>query len=132
MAGIYKSSGKHVNPAAGLSILTGLAGAACSLLLWLFAYRPETSFFGSWGRRVAVGRCLDRAPLPQAQRVELGVGEPETLDRPSLTPARPGARQAGASRARCRVPCVASPRAPPRSGPREARARDAAPVARAC
>jgi hypothetical protein len=58
MAGIYKSSGKHVNPAAGLSILTGLAGAACSLLLWLFAYRPETSFFGSWGREIAANGLL--------------------------------------------------------------------------
>jgi len=58
MAGIYKSSGKHVNPAAGLSILTGGAGAACSLLLWLFLYRPETSFLGSWGREIAVDGLL--------------------------------------------------------------------------
>jgi len=58
MAGIYKSSGKHVNPAAGLSILTGGAGAACSLLLWLFAYRPETSFFGSWGQQIANNELL--------------------------------------------------------------------------
>jgi hypothetical protein len=58
MAGIYKSSGKHVNPAAGLSIVTGAAGAVCSLLLWLFAYRPETSFLGNWGREIAADGLL--------------------------------------------------------------------------
>ena len=58
MAGIYKSSGKHVNPAAGLSILTGAAGAACSLLLWLYEYRPETPFFGTWGRQIAANGLL--------------------------------------------------------------------------
>lgn len=58
MEGIYKSSGKHANPAAGLSILTGAAGAICSLLLWLFDYRPETSFFGSWGREIAANGLL--------------------------------------------------------------------------
>ena len=58
MAGIYKSSGKHVNPAAGLSILTGLFGAGCSLLLWLFAYRPETTLFGSWGQEIAANGLL--------------------------------------------------------------------------
>ena len=58
MAGIYKSSGKHVNPAAGLSILTGAAGAACSLLLWLYEHRPETPFFGTWGRQIAANGLL--------------------------------------------------------------------------
>jgi hypothetical protein len=58
MAGIYKSSGKHVNPAAGLAIVTGAAGAICSLILWLFAYRPETSFLGQWGREVAAQGLL--------------------------------------------------------------------------
>jgi hypothetical protein len=58
MAGIYKSSGKHVNPAAGLSIITGAVGAACSLVLWLFAYRPETTFFGAWGREIVAGGLL--------------------------------------------------------------------------
>lgn len=58
MAGIYKSSGKHANPAAGLAILTGAAGAVCSLLLWLHTYRTDTTLFGSWSRQIAAGGLL--------------------------------------------------------------------------
>lgn len=58
MAGIYKSSGKHVNPAAGLSILTGAAGAICSLLLWLHSYRTDTTLFGTWSRQIAANGLL--------------------------------------------------------------------------
>ena len=51
--GIFQSSGRHQNPAIGLAIFAGAVGAGFSLVLWLFAYRPETALFGEAGREIA-------------------------------------------------------------------------------
>ena len=51
--GIFGSSGKTQNPAVGMAILAGAVGAAMSLVLWLFAYRPDTGLLGRYGREIA-------------------------------------------------------------------------------
>ena len=51
--GIFGSSGKTQNPADGMAILAGAVGGVMSLVLWLFAYRPDTGLFGSYGREIA-------------------------------------------------------------------------------
>jgi hypothetical protein len=51
--GIFGSSGKTQNPAVGMSILAGGVGAIMSLVLWLFAYRPDTGLFGRYGKEIA-------------------------------------------------------------------------------
>jgi hypothetical protein len=56
--GIFQSSGKQQNPAVGLSILAGAVGAAFSLVLWLYAYRPDTGFLGEAGREIAAKGVL--------------------------------------------------------------------------
>jgi hypothetical protein len=44
---IYGSSGSRANPMAFIAVLVGLAGAACSAILWLHRISPDSNFLGS-------------------------------------------------------------------------------------
>lgn len=44
---IYGSSGSKANPMTFVAVLVGLAGAACSAILWLHQISPDSAFLGS-------------------------------------------------------------------------------------
>jgi hypothetical protein len=56
--GVYSSSGKTANPLAGLGILCGILGAACSAVLWLYHFQPDSTLLGSYSEQVAHGGVL--------------------------------------------------------------------------
>lgn len=43
MTGIYASSGRHANSPGVMAVASGLAGAACAVVLWLNELDPESS-----------------------------------------------------------------------------------------
>jgi hypothetical protein len=55
---IYGSSGSRTNPLTVVAVLVGLAGAACSALLWLRRISPDSNFLGSITSHLATNSSL--------------------------------------------------------------------------
>ena len=54
--GIYESSGRsYADPIGGVALVTGFAGAALSVALWLARFQPDSPVLGSYGARLASG-----------------------------------------------------------------------------
>ena len=55
---IYGSSGSKANPMTFVAVLVGLAGAACSAILWLHRISPDSNFIGSVTSRLTSSAVL--------------------------------------------------------------------------
>jgi hypothetical protein len=55
---IFGSSGRRSNPIGVISILTGLAGALASAVLWIYRLNPETTILGRYGAELGHGSVL--------------------------------------------------------------------------
>ncbi len=53
--GIYQSSGRVANPFGTIGVLTGVIGAAFSVILWFHHYNPGTTILGSYSTQLAGG-----------------------------------------------------------------------------
>jgi len=58
MTGVFGSSGRHSNPLGIVSIVTGLAGALASAILWIYRIQPESQILGKYASQVAHGGPL--------------------------------------------------------------------------
>lgn len=58
MSKVFGSSGRRSNPVGVLSILTGLAGAGASALLWIYRVHPSSQILGSYSESLAAGGQL--------------------------------------------------------------------------
>ncbi len=58
MAGVFGSSGRHANPMGVVSIVSGLAGALTSAILWIYRVHPESQILGKYSAEVAHGGRL--------------------------------------------------------------------------
>jgi hypothetical protein len=50
---IFGSSGRVSNPLANLGLLLAIAGVACSAILWLYHFEPESTLLGSYSGQIA-------------------------------------------------------------------------------
>ena len=55
MSKVFGSSGRRTNPMGVLSILTGLAGAGASAVLWIYRVHPSSQILGSYSADLAGG-----------------------------------------------------------------------------
>jgi hypothetical protein len=55
MAKVFGSSGRRTNPLGVLSIMTGLAGAGASAVLWIYRVHPESHLLGRYSGDLAIG-----------------------------------------------------------------------------
>ena len=53
--GIYQSSGRVANPFGTIGVMTGVIGAAFSVILWIHHYSPDTTILGAYSRQLAGG-----------------------------------------------------------------------------
>jgi hypothetical protein len=60
MSKVFGSSGKRSNPAGVVGILAGIAGAACSAILWIYKIHPESQLMRSYSADLAAGGTLAR------------------------------------------------------------------------
>ena len=58
MTGVFGSSGRHSNPMGIVSIVTGLAGALASAVLWIYRIEPNSQILGQYSSQVAHGGQL--------------------------------------------------------------------------
>lgn len=58
MAGVFGSSGRHANPMGVVSIVSGLAGALASAVLWIYRIEPDSQILGKYSADVAHGGQL--------------------------------------------------------------------------
>ena len=58
MTGVFGSSGRHSNPMGVVSIVTGLAGALASAVLWIYRIQPNSQILGKYASEVAHGGPL--------------------------------------------------------------------------
>ena len=55
---VFGSSGRHANPMGIVSIVTGLAGALASAVLWIYRIEPDSQILGKYSSQVAYGGQL--------------------------------------------------------------------------
>ena len=55
---IFRSSGRRSNPIGVISIITGLAGAAASAVLWIYQLNPESTILGKYAAQLGHGSVL--------------------------------------------------------------------------
>ena len=55
---VFGSSGRHANPMGIVSIVTGLAGALASAVLWIYRIEPNSQILGQYSSQVAHGGQL--------------------------------------------------------------------------
>ena len=58
MAGVFRSSGKRSNPLGVVSIISGLAAALASLVLWIYRIEPGSGILGRYSTEMAAGGQL--------------------------------------------------------------------------
>jgi hypothetical protein len=58
MGGIFGSSGRHGDPLGVIAALVGVAGAACSALMWIYQINPDSTFLGSYSAQMTNGGRL--------------------------------------------------------------------------
>jgi hypothetical protein len=60
MGKVYGSSGKTSNPLGTLGVITGLIGAAFSVVLWIHFYQPDTTILGTYSTQIHDGVLGDQ------------------------------------------------------------------------
>lgn len=58
MAGVFGSSGKRSDPLGVVSIMSGLAAALASAVLWIYRVQPDSRILGQYSSEVASGGQL--------------------------------------------------------------------------
>ena len=58
MAGVFGSSGRRSNPLGVLAVITGLAAALASFVLWIYQVAPDSQLLGQYSDEVASGGQL--------------------------------------------------------------------------
>jgi len=58
MAGVFRSSGRRTNPLGAISVVTGIAAALASAVLWIYRVAPESRLLGQYSQEVASGGQL--------------------------------------------------------------------------
>lgn len=58
MAGVFRSSGRRTNPLGAISVVTGLASALASAVLWIYRIQPDSRILGQYSAEVAAGGQL--------------------------------------------------------------------------
>lgn len=58
MTGVFGSSGRRSNPIGLVSVVTGLAGALASAILWIYRIQPHSRILGKYSAEVASGGPL--------------------------------------------------------------------------
>lgn len=58
MAGVFGSSGKRSNPLGVVSVVSGLAAALASAVLWIYRVQPGSQILGRYSSEVAAGGQL--------------------------------------------------------------------------
>jgi len=78
MGKVFGSSGKTSNPLGSLGVLTGLIGAAFSVVLWIHYYQPATTILGTYSAQIHGGVLGDQmgtlAAVFGAMAVIAGIG----------------------------------------------------------
>ncbi len=60
MSKVFGSSGRRTNPIGVISIVTGIAGAAASAILWIYRIQPASRILGKYSAEFAAGGQLSR------------------------------------------------------------------------
>jgi hypothetical protein len=55
---IFSSSGRHSNPLGVIAIITGLAGALGSGVLWVYRLNPDSTILGKYSAEISLGGAL--------------------------------------------------------------------------
>lgn len=55
---LFGRSGRHTNPIGVVSILTGVAGALASAILWVYEVEPASRILGRYSAELAAGGLL--------------------------------------------------------------------------
>jgi hypothetical protein len=55
---IFRSSGRRSNPIGVISIITGLAGALASAVLWIYQLNPDSTILGKYAAQLGHGSVL--------------------------------------------------------------------------
>jgi hypothetical protein len=63
MGGILGSSGKTSNPLGPIGVITGMLGAACSVILWIHYFQPDTTILGQYSSQIVYGAMGDQLRL---------------------------------------------------------------------
>jgi hypothetical protein len=58
MAGVFGSSGRRTNPLGAISVVTGIAAALASAVLWIYRVQPNSRLLGQYSLEVASGGQL--------------------------------------------------------------------------
>lgn len=58
MAGVFRSSGKRSNPLGVVAVVSGLAAALASAVLWIYRVEPTSRILGQYSAEVAAGGQL--------------------------------------------------------------------------
>ena len=58
MGKVFGSSGKRSNPIGVISIVTGIAGALTTAVLWIYQVQPSSRIMGSYSAELAAGGRL--------------------------------------------------------------------------
>jgi hypothetical protein len=58
MTGVFGSSGRRTNPLGAISIVTGIAAAPASAVLWIYRVQPNSQLLGQYSQEVASGGQL--------------------------------------------------------------------------
>jgi hypothetical protein len=63
MGGILGSAGKTSNPLSPIGLITGVIGAAFSVVLWIHYFNPDTAILGQYSTQIASGAMGDQLRL---------------------------------------------------------------------
>lgn len=55
---LFGSSGRRANPIGVISLLTGIAGALASAILWIYQIEPSSQILGKYSAQMASGGLL--------------------------------------------------------------------------
>jgi hypothetical protein len=58
MTGVFGSSGRRTNPLGAISVVTGIAAALASAVLWIYRVQPNSRLLGRYSMEVASGGQL--------------------------------------------------------------------------
>jgi len=60
MAGVFRSSGKRSNPLGVVSVVSGLAAALASVVLWIYRIEPGSRILGQYSTEMAGGQLAEQ------------------------------------------------------------------------
>jgi hypothetical protein len=60
MGKVFGSSGRRSNPIGAISIVTGIAGALTTAILWIYQIEPSSRIMGGYSSELAAGGLLSQ------------------------------------------------------------------------